>query len=294
MGWMLRWFLRLLLKPVFSPRWSVPFQRRWLLALSWLSLRPRFPRPTPASVGGVPGEWMSPHTPSQGSLLYLHGGAYCVGGPETHRALTSRLARDAGVPVFAAAYRLAPEHRFPAALEDALAAYRALRERGPVVVGGDSAGGGLTLSLALALREAGEAPPAGLLLLSPWAELRPAVVPDEPPGEAMLSAAWAEDCAAHYLGPQPDARAWLASPLRADLRGLPPTLIQVGTDEMLHGQALNLHQALRSAGVDSRCDVTVGRWHVFQLHGGALPSADAAIARLAHHARSCLNGEIAG
>lgn len=288
----LRTTLRALLKPVFSPRWSIAFQRRWLSALARISLVPRSVSINPGDAGGVPGEWLRHgDVPAvrAGTLLYLHGGAYCVGSPATHRALTARLAQGTGVPVFAADYRLAPEHPFPAALDDALAAYRALRQRGPVVVAGDSAGGGLALSLALALREAGEEQPAGLLLLSPWADMAPDTLPPEPPGEAMLSAAWAQTCASHYLGTPPGLRVWVTSPLKADLRDLPPVLIQAGTDEMLHGQALALHQALQSAGVASRCDITERRWHVFQLHGGALRSADEAIARLCHFARQRLD-----
>ncbi|MEW6478274.1 MAG: alpha/beta hydrolase fold domain-containing protein [Pseudomonadota bacterium] len=288
----LRTTLRTLLKPVFSPRWSIVFQRRWLSALARISLVPRSVSINPGDAGGVPGEWLRHgDVPAvrAGTLLYLHGGAYCVGSPATHRALTAWLAQGTGVPVFAADYRLAPEHPFPAALDDALAAYRALRQRGPVVVAGDSAGGGLALSLALALREAGEEQPAGLLLLSPWADMAPDTLPPEPPGEAMLSAAWAQACAAHYLGTPPGPRVWVTSPLKADLRDLPPVLIQAGTDEMLHDQALALHQALQSAGVSSRCEITERRWHVFQLHGGALRSADEAIARLCHFARQRLD-----
>ena len=292
---LLRATLRSLLKPVFSPRCSIPFQRRWLEGLSRIALVPRAVRITPGEVAGVPGEWLrhGDAPPARaGHVLYLHGGAYCVGSAATHRALTARLSQTTGLPVFAANYRLAPEHPFPAALDDALAAYRALRERGPVVVGGDSAGGGLSLSLTLALREAGEPLPDGLLLLSPLADMEPDHMPEEPPGEAMLSAAWAEACMRHYLGDAssaPDARRWMTSPLKADLRGLPPTLIQAGTDEMLHDQALALHAALTGAGVSSRCEITPGRWHVFQLHGGALRSADEAIERLGRFTRESLD-----
>jgi len=292
---LLRGTLRTLLKPVFSPRFSIPFQRRWLEGLSRIALVPRSVRITPGEVAGVPGEWLHHGDASparSGHVLYLHGGAYCVGSATTHRALTARLAQTTGLPVFAANYRLAPEHPFPAALDDALAAYRALRERGPVVVGGDSAGGGLSLSLTLALREAGESLPELLLLLSPLADMRPERMPEEPPGEAMLSAAWATDCARHYQGDpsvKPDARFWMTCPLRADLRGLPPALIQAGTDEMLHDQALALHDALKAAGVNSRCEITPGRWHVFQLHGGALQSADEAIERLGRFTRETLD-----
>jgi cation diffusion facilitator CzcD-associated flavoprotein CzcO/acetyl esterase/lipase len=280
---LLRGSLQLLLKPVFSPRVPIPWQRLWLKALAHTTLPLRGTRFEPDRLGGVAGEWVRPaDAPARpGSVLYLHGGAYCVGAPSTHRALTARLARATGMALFAADYRLAPEHPFPAAVEDALAAYRALRQRGPVVVAGDSAGGGLALALAIALRDAGEPVPAALLLLSPWAEMTADHVPASPPrGEAMLSVAWAQACAAHCLRDTPPSHPW-ASPLNADLRGLPPVLIQAGTDELLHGQALALHDALAAAGVTVRCEITPQRWHVFQLHGGALASADDAIDRLA-------------
>lgn len=280
---LLRGSLQLLLKPVFSPRVPIPFQRRWLQALSHTTLPLRGTRFEPDRLGGVAGEWVRPaEAPRRdGSLLYLHGGAYCVGAPSTHRALTARLARATGMALFAADYRLAPEHPFPAAVEDALAAYRVLRERGRVVVAGDSAGGGLALALAIALRDAGEPLPASLLLLSPWAQMTAERVPAKAPrGEAMLSVAWAQACAALCLRDTPPTHPW-ASPLGADLRGLPPMLIQAGTDELLHDQALALHDALAAAGVRVRCEITPQRWHVFQLHGGALASADDAIDRLA-------------
>lgn len=280
---LLRASLQLLLKPVFSPRFGIPFQRRWLRLLAHTTLPLRGTRFTADLVGGVPGEWVQPReAPTRaGTLLYLHGGAYCVGAAATHRSLTARLARSTGLALFAADYRLAPEHPFPAAVEDALAAYRALRERGPVVVAGDSAGGGLALALALALRDAGEPLPASLVLLSPWADMSADAVPARPPrGEAMLSLPWARECAALCLRDTPPSHPW-ASPLRADLRGLPPVLIQAGTDELLHDQALRLHDALQAAGVSVRCEITPRRWHVFQLHGGALASADDAIDRIA-------------
>ena len=285
---LLRASLQLLLKPVFSPHVPIPVQRLWLKGLARTTLPLRRARFAPDRVGGVAGEWARPaDAPTRdGSVLYLHGGAYCVGAPSTHRALTARLARATGMALFAADYRLAPEHPFPAAVEDALAAYRALRERGPVVVAGDSAGGGLALALAIALRDAGEPLPASLLLLSPWVQMTAERVPASPPrGEAMLSVAWAQACAALCLRDTPPTHPW-ASPLGADLRGLPPVLIQAGTDELLHGQALALHDALAAAGVAVRCEITPQRWHVFQLHGGALKSADDAIDRLALFATS--------
>jgi acetyl esterase/lipase len=282
---LLRWSLKLLLKPVFSPRWSITFQRRWLRWISRLTLVPHDVSITPARVGGVAGEWLRRRDATatkSGVVLYLHGGAYCIGSPATHRSLTGRLALATGLPVFAIDYRLAPEHRFPAAIDDALAAFRALRDQGPVILAGDSAGGGLALAAALSLRDTASPLPAALLLFSPWVDLTMHDAPaTEPPGEAMLSVAWAEACAAHYLGAAA-AGTPLASPLKADLHGLPPTLIQAGTDELLHGQALTLEHALQAAGVQARCEITERRWHVFQMHGGVLRSADEAIARVAH------------
>ena len=285
---MLRASLRLLLKPVFSPRFSIGFQRRWLRALSRSTPMPKRVSVHTDTVGGVAGEWCrSTQAPSSppGVVLYLHGGAFCIGSPATHRALTARLARITGLPVFSLKYRLAPEHPYPAGLDDAIAAFRALSAEAagrPVILAGDSAGGGLALSTALALRDRGLPLPGALVLLSPWVDLAMRDAPAaEPPGEAMLSLAWATACAAHYLGDATPADAPQVSPLFADLRGLPPTLIQAGTDELLHGQALQLEAALQSAGVETHCEITTGRWHVFQTHGGVLRSADEALERIA-------------
>ena len=302
---LLRTTLQWLLKPALSPRWSIAAQRRWLGVVAKLNLPPRrvlikagtladpsggTGQTVPPGQPGQPaqpdaalrGEWLRPRhgTPRRGTVLYLHGGAYCVGAPATHRPITGALARGTGMAVFALDYRLAPEHPYPAALHDALAACRALRAHGPLVLAGDSAGGGLALATALALRDAGEPAPAALFLLAPWADLTLAQLPAPATGEAMLNPAWVRACAAFYLAGGDAARPG-ASPLLADLRGLPPTLIQTGTDDLLHTEALRLHGALQQAGVAVRCEVTARRWHVFQLHAGVLPSADAALARAA-------------
>ena len=232
-AFLIRGSLKLLLKPAFSPRWSIDAQRRWLARLARTTLMPAGVSIEPATVGGVPGEWLRRHdTPPvrPGVILYLHGGAYCVGSALGHRALTSRIALASGLPVFSLDYRLAPEHRFPAAIDDVVAAFHALSELGPVIIAGDSAGGGLALAAALALRDADAPRPAALVLLSPWVDMTPAGMPDTiPAGECMLSSDWASACAAHYLG-DASPESLLASPLHADLRGLPPTLIQAGTD----------------------------------------------------------------
>jgi acetyl esterase/lipase len=278
---LLRLTLRLALKPVLSPDVPIARQRHRVERLARLA-RPRSAVAIePAIVDGVPGEWLrAPDTNAQGTILYLHGGGYCIGSAVAHRTVTMHLAHLTRASVFAADYRLAPEHPHPAAREDALAAYRALAAQGPVVLAGDSAGGGLALATALAARER---KPAALVLFSPWIDLA-AARGDAPPGETMLSARWLAACARHYLG-----AAALVSPLDADLAGLPPTLIQAGIDELLHADAVLLHDALETAGVAVRCEIVPGRWHCFQLHAGSLPSADAALARAGAFIRAALN-----
>ena len=284
----LRTALRCFLKPVFSSRCPLWFQRRWLRLMAQATRMPAGVRTESAHIAGCSGEWFFPLTSDstpQATLLYLHGGAYCLGSPATHRALTARLAQASGLRVLSLDYRLAPEHPFPAALQDATAACLALQAQGPVVLAGDSAGGGLALSTALNLRNQGHPLPAALLLLAPWADLSPSTPVSVPAGEVMLSLPWAQACAAHYLSGD-GADQGQASPLHQPLQGLPPTLIQVGTDDMLCTQAMALHHALQQAGVHSRCEVTAHRWHVFQMHADVLPSAQQAIARLAQFAKT--------
>ena len=292
---LLRALLRALLKPVFSPKVPMQRQRRRLEQLARTARLPRGARFEAADVAGLPGEWVrlaerqDGAAPRAGTVLFLHGGAYCIGSAAAHRNLTSRLARTTGMEVFALDYRLAPEHRFPAAIDDAVAAALTLLPRGPLVIAGDSAGGGLAAVTALALRDGGHALPAALVLFSPWVDMTLANAPTQAAeGEAMLSVEWARDCAAMCLGGADASHPW-ASPLKADLSGLPPVLIQVGTDELLHSEALRFHDALAAAGVSVRCEVTRGRWHVFQVHAGLLASADKALERVGVFVRTVVD-----
>ena len=286
----LRATVRIALKPVLSPRVPVPWQRWWLRQLTQ---RPRPRRDVAVRddvLGGVKGEWLrstraapnSGQNSGQGAvILYLHGGGYCIGSPATHRAVTARLARSTGLPVFAADYRLAPEHPFPAALDDAVAAYRSLSNIGPVIVAGDSAGGGLALAAALAVRQSQLRAPVALILFAPWVDLTTSSLSEKAEkSEAVLSRAWLAACARHYLAAG-DPAAPLASPIHGDLRGLPPVLIQVAADELLVGDAARLHEALLHAGAAVRCEMIPALWHGFHLHAGMLRSANAAIERAA-------------
>lgn len=276
--------VRLTLKPILSPRISIDRQRRWSRWVADINPPRRDVEIKAGRVGGIKGEWLSSRAAAlrkkAATILYLHGGGYCAGSPISHRALTAQLAHATGLPVFAADYRLAPEHRCPAAVDDAVSAFRALSQQGPAVIVGDSAGGGLAVAAAQTVR-GGASTPAALILFSPWVDLTLAMARRDPhQRDPMLSLEWLDACARHYLGDE-DATAVLASPLLGDLHGLPPVLIQAGEDELLRSDAVRLHEALHEAGVDVCCEIVTGRWHVFQWHAGRLPSADAAIARAA-------------
>jgi acetyl esterase/lipase len=281
---LLRTALRITVRPVLSPRISIKRQRWWLRRIALMG------RPTPGQqtveagkVGGVSGEWIRPlqlsaATERGATILYLHGGAYCVGAPATHRAITLQLGRRSRMPVFAADYRLAPEHPFPAAVDDAVSVCRSLLEMGPLVIAGDSAGGGLAVATALAIQQNHIGTPAALVLFSPWIDLSSPLITAGGKRNVMLSHRWLDACARHYTAGR-DLKSPLASPIYGDLRGLPPTLIQAGTDDLLHPQSVRLHDAMRDAGVLVRCEIVSNYWHVFQLHAGVLSAADDALAR---------------
>jgi acetyl esterase/lipase len=243
-------------------------------------------RCTPVDAGGVPAEWIvAPGAAEERVLMYVHGGGYVVCSVATHRDLMARLSRAAGARVLGVDYRLAPEHPFPAAVEDATAAYRWLLANGVsprrMAIGGDSAGGGLTLATLVALRDAGAPLPAAAVCLSPWVDL-------EGIGASMTAKA-AEDpvvrkemiqfMAQHYLAGR-DPRTPLAAPLYADLRGLPPLCIQVGTAEVLLDDSLRIAERARAAGVPVTLDVWDDMIHVWQLFAAILPEGQQAIERL--------------
>jgi acetyl esterase/lipase len=239
--------------------------------------------------GGVPAEWISGPSSDPGRvILYLHGGGYVLGSINTHRQLCGWLAKESDARVLAIDYRLAPEHPFPAAVDDAVAAYDWLLSQGAdpnsIAIAGDSAGGGLTAATLVALRDGGRALPAAGVLMSPWTDLaitgesirtRAAIDPMLQGGEGV------NGMAANYLG-NADPKTPLASPLYADLQGLPPLLIQVGTNEVLFDDSVRFDAAARSAGVEVTFEAWNGMMHVFQTMAWMLPEAreaNAAIGR---------------
>ena len=246
------------------------------------------------SLNGLPARTITVRKARPGTeVLFLHGGAYSVGSFRNYGHFTWRLGKAARARVLALDYRMAPEHPYPAALNDALAAYCWLLDQGArpdrILLAGDSAGGGLTLALLLKLRDEGVPLPAGAVALSPWTDLATtgASLHTKADTDPMLVASEIPHHAAMYLGGA-DPRDPYASPLYGDPRGLPPTLIQAGGDEVLLDDGVRMAEKMQAAG----CDVELQVWprmpHVFQLLATVMPEARAAVAEIARFARRVL------
>ncbi len=232
------------------------------------------------------GEWIVPDAGWERTVVYVHGGGYCIGGLDSHRPMLTHLAVAAAARVLSVDYRLAPEHPFPAALDDAVAAYRhALAngsEPGRTAFAGDSAGGGLTVATLVALREAGIPMPAIGVCLSPWADLTQS-------GESMTGRAGADPMvraedldrwADMYRGDRP-AKDPGISPLFAELYELPLLHVEVGTDEVLLDDAVRLVERARAEDVEAELVVAKDMIHVWHFFAGAVPEADEGIERVA-------------
>jgi epsilon-lactone hydrolase len=230
----------------------------------------------PVDVDGVPGEWsIAPGSDVSRILMFFHGGGYCSGSILSHRRLVTEAGRAAGVRTLAVAYRLAPEHPFPAALEDALTAWRFLRQRGiearQIAVGGDSAGGGLTLALIGRLQESGEELPACAWLLSPWTDLTMSgsTLATKDSVDPIIHGGYLHELADAYLPSSLDRKDPRVSPLYADLTGLPPTLIQVGSAETLLEDATRFAAAAGAANVAITLEVwpyMIHAWPLWNAH----------------------------
>jgi len=225
-----------------------------------------------ATVGGIRCEWVEPAGGgAHGTLLYLHGGGYVACSPRTHRPITGFFALR-GFRVCVPDYRLAPENPFPAGLEDALAVYRELAARGPVVLAGDSAGGGLSLSLMLSLKERGLPQPAAAALFSPLTDLAArgnSLIRNEARCAMFMARGIASVAPAYIPGLPADTP--LASPVYAELAGLPPLLVHVGGDEVLLDDSVRLAERARAAGVPVELKVWPVVPHCWQLFHRYIP-----------------------
>jgi acetyl esterase/lipase len=244
----------------------------------------------PVQAAGIPAEWVSvPESRRDRVVLYLHGGGYVIGSIRTHRELASRIARETQARALVIDYRLAPENPFPAAVEDATAAYRWLLSTGvassSVVVAGDSAGGGLTLATLLALRDQSERLPAAGVCMSPWTDLEGTGASAQPGGadDPLLQLAGLREMGAHYAAHDP--RNPLAAPLYGDYRGIPPLLIQVGTREILLDDSTRVAERAKAAGVDVTLEPWEGLIHVWQAFGPNIPESLEAVARIGEFVR---------
>ena len=244
------------------------------------------------NVPAAPAEWLRPPSAVPGRVvLYLHGGGYVIGSPRSHRHLAAAIASAAGASALLLDYRLAPEHPFPAAVEDATAAYRWLLDQAiapeRIVIAGDSAGGGLTVATLLALREARVPLPAGGVCISPWVDLTcsGASYATKAAADPIVRRAGVEEMARAYLGATPP-RTPLASPLFADLRGLPPLLIHVGSDEVLLDDAVQLAERAKAAGVDATLEIYDRMIHVWHWFLPMLDEAQTAVNAIGRFVRS--------
>jgi acetyl esterase/lipase len=248
-------------------------------------------------VSGIPAEWLIPRDAGEdGVIIYFHGGSYVMGSISSHRALAAQIGVAASARVLIVDYRLAPENKFPAAVEDAVASYRWLLSQGyspeKIVLAGDSSGGGQVVAALVSLRDSGDPMPAGAMLLSPWTDL-------EMTGESVRTVGWRDPMvkvgptrkdAARYLGAA-DAKDPLASPIYADLKGLPPLYIQVGTVEVLLDDARRLAERAHADEVSVELDVWDGMFHVWQAFSPNIPESKEAIQELGKFARGRMLAE---
>jgi epsilon-lactone hydrolase len=256
-----------------------------------------FPIPPEVKVERVtapvaPAEWLRPPSAEAGRVvLYLHGGGYVIGSPRSHRHLAAAIAGAAGASALSLDYRRAPEDPFPAAVDDAVASYRWLLEQGiapgRIVIAGDSAGGGLTVATLVALKDARVPLPAGGVCISPWVDLTFSGASYETKAavDPIVRRPGIDEMARAYLG-KTDPRTPLASPVFADLRGLPPLLIHVGSDEVLLDDAVQLALRAKAAGVSATLEVWDRMIHVWHWFLPMLEEADSAIQGIGRFCRA--------
>jgi epsilon-lactone hydrolase len=245
--------------------------------------------------GGVPAEWSSvPGSDPSRVILFFHGGGYCSGSIRSHRRMVSEAGRAAAARTLAVGYRLAPEHPFPAALDDAVSAWRYLRAQGiaaaHIAVGGDSAGGGLTVALINELREHGEEPPSCAWLVSPWTDLTMSGVTlfTKDAVDPLIHKSYLEELANAYVPAGTDRKDPRISPLHAHLGGFPPTLIQVGSAETLLSDATRFAEALGTANVAVALEIwphMIHAWHLWNAH---LKAGRRALASAGAFIKACL------
>ena len=276
---------------VANPNATIQEQRASFEASMGMMPTPPNTKVTPVKVDGIASEWVdAPTARADHAILYLHGGGYVIGSPVTHRSLAGKLSETSKARVLVIDYRMAPENPFPAAVDDAVKAWRWLLAQGlspaKLAISGDSAGGGLTLATLVALRDADVALPKAVAMLSPWTDLtgNSETMTTRAEKDPMVQKAGLMAMGALYLNGK-DAKTPLASPLFADLRGLPSMLIQVGDHETLLDDSRTLDKNAKAAGVDVTLEVWDEMIHVWQLFHPMLPEGVKALERIGEYLR---------
>ena len=288
----LRMMIKYYLAPKFHAEKSIDTQRKMLEKLTkWDRLPPKT-RVDKVQFNGLSAEWVSAgNVIEDHTILFLHGGGYSTCSTDTHRELAAHISGASCARVLLPDYRLAPENPFPAALEDALSAYRWLVANGHssknISIAGDSAGGGLSIAAAIALRDDGDPAPASIACISPWTDL--AMSGDSIKTHAridpMLKYETLRQMASYYCA-RNDPCTPLISPLYADLKGLSPLLCQVGSDEILLDDSIRIVKKAKNEGVDATLKIYDRMWHVWHLTVRIMPEAQSAIEELGHFIRN--------
>jgi acetyl esterase/lipase len=291
--------LRGLLKFMFREELAIPESRKRSEKMAKLVGKIPLPvRVDALYIGDIYTEWVAhPDADNQHVILYFHGGGYVSGSVAIHKLLCVELTQATGVRILLPEYRLAPENPFPAALDDALLAYRWLLAQGfkpaDIIIAGDSAGGGLSLAVMLALREAGEVLPAALVCISPWTDLKLTGSSQRTKAKTdpILNKKELRHWALSYTDEENLSNP-LVSPVYADFNGFPPLLIQVGSEEILLDDALQVAEKAKAAGVEVTLKVWPGMWHVWHATGTWLPESREALEEVGQFVRGHFGAKV--
>jgi acetyl esterase/lipase len=272
--------------PKFNHNKTIDEWRSGMESLTKLARLPSKTRVEKITLNSISAEWICAKDASEDMVvLFLHGGGYNAGSPNTHRELAANISMASGAKVLLPDYRLAPEHPFPSSLEDATSVYRWLLNTGltgkNIAIVGDSAGGGLSIATSISLRDTGEPSPASIVCLSPWTDLEMSgnSIKTHAEIDPMLNLKFLKIMASNYIG-DADPRSPLISPIHADLKGISPLLIHVGSDEMLLDDSTRIAEKAKNAGVDIRLKIYNQMWHVWHLNARLMPEAKNAIEEL--------------
>lgn len=281
---------------VLNPRVPWTTQRRLMDIVSTIQTVPRGVDRAAARLGGRPAEKLTAHTPTRGAVLYLHGGAFTTGSPRTHRSLAAHLALAAGADVFTLDYRLAPEHPYPAAVDDAVHAFVELTERhgyaaAEIAVAGDSAGGGIAAAAVRRLIDNHGLTPGAMVLIAPSVD--PGARDTRIGKDLVVRTAWIFPAADAYRGATPADDPGFA-PMHAETAGLPPAFVTVGSSEVLHDQVCAYVERLRAGGVEVEFVRSEVLWHVAQLQASLVKPAAESVAQMGAFIRARLAAGLRG